>query len=93
MTDTEDEDSPQTKPRRTHFRRSDGPKLTPDAASRQGAVTKLAFEMLGKDGAIAYLNLDSESLGGRPLDLATASVDGLKRVESDLAARRAGVGA
>jgi len=92
MTDT-DEENLEAKPRRTHFRRSDRPKLTPDAASRQGAVTKLALETLGKDDAIAYLNLDSESLGGRPLDLATASVEGLKAVQVDLAARRAGVGA
>lgn len=80
--------STDTKPKRTHFRRSDRPKLTPDAAGRQGRVTKLALEALGKDQAIAYLNLASDELGGRPLDLATGSADGLQRVEQDIAARR-----
>ncbi|WP_404479720.1 hypothetical protein [Novosphingobium sp. BL-52-GroH] len=92
MTGTDD-DGPETKPRRNHFRRSDRPKLAPDAAGRQGRVTKLALETLGKDEAIAYLNLASDKLGGRPLDLATGSADGLRQVEQDLAARRAGVGA
>lgn len=92
MTETDDE-TPETKPRRNHFRRSDRPKLTPDAASRQGRVTKLALEMLGKDKAIAYLNLASDKLGGRPLDLATASADGLAQVEQDIAAMCAGAGA
>jgi uncharacterized protein (DUF2384 family) len=78
-----------TKPKRTHFRRSDRPKLTPDAAGRQGRVTKLALETLGKDEAIAYLNLASDKLGGRPLDLATASADGLAQVEQDIAALKA----
>jgi uncharacterized protein (DUF2384 family) len=93
MTGTDDEETPETKPRRTHFRRSDRPKLAPDAAGRQVRVTKLAFETLGKDGAIAYLNLASDKLGGRPLDLATASPAGLAQVELDLAAMRTGVGA
>jgi uncharacterized protein (DUF2384 family) len=86
-------DEPEVKPRRTHFRRSDRPKLTPDAAGRQGRVTKLALEALGKDEAIAYLNLDSAKLGGRPLDLATGSADGLKQVELDIASRTAGAAA
>lgn len=87
------DDAVETKPRRTHFRRSDRPKLTPDAAGRQGRVTKLALEALGKDEAIAYLNLDSVTLGGRPLDLATGSVDGLRQVEMDIASRAPAPGA
>lgn len=76
----------ESKFRRNHFRRSNSPKLAVDAASRQGQVTKLALEKLGgKDAAIAYLNLESDRLGGRPLDLATASAEGLKKVEHDLA--------
>jgi Protein of unknown function (DUF2384). len=96
MTDTDHADSRsieeaeetgrETKPRRNYFRRSNSPKLAVDAASRQGQVTKLAFERLGgKDAAIAYLNLESDRLGGRPLDLATASAEGLAQVERDLA--------
>lgn len=80
------EDTPKPKPRNGGFRRSNQPKLAPDAAQRQGVVTKLALEALGKDHAIAYLNLDNPALGGRPLDLATSSVEGLKQIERDLAA-------
>lgn len=87
MADSESQ-SPDIKPKRMQFRRSDRPKLNPDAVGRQGRVTKLAFEALGKDGAIAYLNLENEVLGGRPLDLATASDDGFQQVEKDLAAKR-----
>ncbi|MFC0205708.1 hypothetical protein [Novosphingobium soli] len=81
------EDPDQTAPasRRPHFRRANQPKLPPDAALRQGLVTKLALQSLGKDEAIAYLNRDNAALGGRPLDLATASADGFRRVELDLA--------
>lgn len=86
-----DQDDPKPKPQRRQFRRSDGPKLSPEAAARQGKVTQLAFEKLGKDEAIAYLNLPSASLGGRPLDLATASIDGLRQIELDLANRTPGL--
>lgn len=78
--------------RRSNHRWSDRPKLAPDAASRQGQVTKLAFEAFGdKDPAIAYLNMDSQALGGRPLDIATESAEGLKRVERDIAAHKSGM--
>jgi uncharacterized protein (DUF2384 family) len=71
--------------RRGRPRWSDRPKLAPDAAGRQGRVTKLALEAFGgKDEAIAYLNADSGKLGGRPLDVAIASAEGLLRVERDL---------
>jgi hypothetical protein len=45
-------------------------------AARQGAITRLAFLSLGKDAAIAFLNTEQAKLGGRPLDLATASSAG-----------------
>ncbi len=65
---------------------SDRPKLSPDAASRQGEVTKLAFEALGgRNEAIAYLNTACARLGGRPLDLAVESADGLRRVAKAIA--------
>lgn len=87
MTDIEqDEPQAEAPARRNYFRRSGSPKLAPDAASRQGHVTKMALDALGKDAAIAYLNLESPVLGGRPLDLATASVDGLRQVERHLSA-------
>jgi uncharacterized protein (DUF2384 family) len=72
-------------PFRSKARRSDRPKLAPDAASRQGRVTRLALEALGgRDEAIAFLNTACDKLGGRPLDLAIASAEGLDRVERTL---------
>lgn len=66
-------------------RRSDRAKLAPDAAVRQGRVTQLALEAFDtKEAAIAYLNTASTPLGGRPLDLATHSAEGLGKVADDL---------
>lgn len=86
MTDTDD--APKPKPKRMRW--SDRPKLSPDAAGRQGRVTKLALETLGRDAAIAYLNADCGNLGGRPLDVAMESAEGFGRVERDLQAKVAG---
>lgn len=64
------------------------PKRNPlpgDQAVRQGAITRLAFQILGKDKAIAFLNTDHPLLGGRPLALATESTPGQRRVEAELA--------
>ncbi|MDE8652995.1 hypothetical protein [Novosphingobium album (ex Liu et al. 2023)] len=83
MTDAIDEEPKQI--RRMGFRKSNSPKLAVDAAKRQGTVTRLAFDLLGgKDQAIAYLNTDRATLGGRPLDLAIASREGLTAVENDM---------
>lgn len=68
-------------------RRARGPKIAPiarDEARRQGSVTTLAFLVLGRERAIAFLNDEHPALGGRPLALATASVDGLARVEAEI---------
>ena len=83
-------DTPGDAPRpRRMFRSSRIAKIPPEAAQRQGLVTRLALEAFGnKDAAIAYLNAESESLGGRPIALATTTVDGLRSVEQDLAAIR-----
>jgi len=64
------------------------PKRNPmpdDQAARQGDITRLAFQILGKDEAIAFLNTDHPLLGGRPLALATESAPGQRRVEAELA--------
>jgi hypothetical protein len=51
-------------------------------------VTQLAWEKLGGlAGAAAFLNHHDEALGGRPLDLAVASAEGLKAVEQAIAER------
>ncbi len=76
------------KPFRNRFA---GPRLTPEEAARQGQASRLAFDALGKsDAVIAFLNTDDPELGGRPLDLAIASPEGLLSVERALAARTAG---
>ena len=51
-------------------------------------VTALAFNMLESvEAARCYLNGDDDALGGRPIDVAGASAEGLKRVLEDLALR------
>lgn len=54
-------------------------------AARQGAITQIAFLLLGREPAIAFLNTVHEGLGGRPLALATASAEGRAAVEAELA--------
>lgn len=58
--------------------------LSAQAAQRQGAVTHLAFSLLGRDGAIEFLNSPDEELGRRPIDLALESDEGLRSVEARL---------
>jgi hypothetical protein len=55
-----------------------------DHAVRQGAITRLAFQILGRDRAIAFLNTDNPLLGGRPIALATESSSGCLHVEAEL---------
>jgi hypothetical protein len=63
------------------------PRLAPDQVERQGRVSRLTFEALRQPAAvIAFLNTHDEILGGRPIDLAIASPEGLLRVERALAA-------
>ena len=76
---------PAVPPRRPHsqsFRKTTRVKLDPDHARRQGEITKLAFLTLGSsEAAINLLNQPHPDLGGRPLDLATASDEGFAAVE------------
>jgi hypothetical protein len=71
----------------TRFRSAATPRLDPASAARQGHITRLAFEVLGKDQAIAFLNTEHPALGGRPLDLATLSDQGRDEVEAELGRR------
>jgi uncharacterized protein (DUF2384 family) len=66
------------------FRKTNAQRLPPDEAKRQGDITQLAFLLLGRDAAIAFLNTDHAELGGRPLDLATTSDEGRNSVEAEL---------
>lgn len=71
------------------FRKQRSP-LSRDEARRQGDISQLAFlSMGGRDPAIAFLNGDDAELGGRPLALATASVEGFARVADAIRARAA----
>ncbi|NYT42824.1 DUF2384 domain-containing protein [Sphingomonas sp. R-74633] len=63
-------------------------RLSPESAERQGRIARIAFEALGREGATAFLNEQDDALGGRPLDLAIASAEGLAAVEKAIAARR-----
>lgn len=79
------------KPQSMRFRRRyTTVRLTPEQAGRQGQVATSAFKAFGgRDAAVAFLNGHDEALGGRPLDLAVASPEGLAAVEEYLAAHTA----
>ncbi len=65
-------------------------RLTPEQASRQGQVATTAFRVFGeRDAAVAFLNTHDDALGGRPLDLAIASAEGLATVEAAMTSRTA----
>jgi photosystem II stability/assembly factor-like uncharacterized protein len=64
-------------------------KLSADEANRQGRVVRIAFELMGRDASRVFLNEADDELGGRPLDVATASADGMQAVEAAIAARGA----
>ena len=58
--------------------------LPRDQAHRQGEITRVAFQILGREEAIAFLNSDNPLLGGRPIALATESAAGQLHVEAEL---------
>jgi uncharacterized protein (DUF2384 family) len=66
------------------FRKASAQRLPPDDARRQGEITRLAFLLLGREAAIAFLNTAHPGLGGRPLDLAIASDEGRNSVEAEI---------
>jgi hypothetical protein len=75
----------QTSAPATYWRRRSQSKPMPrEEAVRQGDIARLAFQTLGRDRAIAFLNTDNPLLGGRPLALATESVAGQRQVEAEL---------
>lgn len=78
--------APQRRPFRNKFTTV---RLAPDAVERQSRITLLAWNALGADAAITFLNNHSEALDGRPLDLAVASRVGYDLVERAITARSA----
>ena len=73
------------------FRRKyDVVRLSREEAERQGRAARLAFEAFSEPGAaVLFLNSFDDGLGGRPIDLAVASAQGLSSVEQAIAARAA----
>lgn len=64
-------------------------KLSVEEADRQGRAVRLAFEKMGRDASRAFLNEPDAALGGRPLDVATASASGMAAVEAAIVAHAA----
>lgn len=79
--------APKRKPFRNKFTMV---RLAPDALDRQSRITLLAWNRMGPDAAIAFLNNHSDRLNGRPLDLAVASSDGYEAVEREISTRTSG---
>lgn len=74
-------------------RRSFAP-LAPQEARRQGAISTLAFQLLGgRDPALAFLNGECSELLGRPIAIATLSDAGYAIVEREIRSRAMTVGA
>jgi hypothetical protein len=67
------------------FRKPNVAGLAPAEIGRQNQITHLAFLLLGRERAIAFLNEDNARLGGQPLTLATASEQGCASIEAELA--------
>lgn len=62
--------------------------LAPEDAQRQGAISTLAFQLLGgRDAALEFLNTQDANLSGRPIAVATRSAAGYADVERELRAR------
>lgn len=80
---SDDTPAAETRPKGKHFRRPfNAVRLAPDAAARQGKAATLAWEKFRDSAAVvAFLNTHDDELGGRPIDLAVASADGLAAVE------------
>ena len=55
------------------------------SAQRQGAISALAFQLLGgREPALDFLNTENAVLGGRPIAIATQSEDGYASVEREI---------
>lgn len=64
--------------------------LLPEEAQRQGAISALAFQLLGGcEPALDFLNTENALLGGRPIAIATSSKTGYLSVEREIRSRTA----
>jgi len=65
-------------------------RMTPDDARRQSSIVQAAWKSFGeREPAMAFLNTHQDDLDGRPLDIATASDEGLAAVQKMLDERGA----
>jgi uncharacterized protein (DUF2384 family) len=63
------------------------PAMPREAAARQARIAGSAWSVFkDRDAVMTFLNTHRDDLGGRPLDIAIASDDGLRIVEAVLAA-------
>lgn len=69
------------RPRRIFRAARTASRLSGDEAAREGRIVRIAFARLGTEAARLFLNTPDAALGGRPLELATASRDGAEAVE------------
>lgn len=78
------EETPAAQPTMMRFRRANLPRMEKGSAQRQGDVARLAFEVLGREAALVFLNTEHAALGGRPIDLAVVSDEGRASVIAEL---------
>jgi len=64
------------------------PAMPREEAARQGVIAGAAWSVFqDRDAVMTFLNTHRDDLGGRPLDIAIASDDGLRTVRDLLASR------
>lgn len=82
-------DAPADKPVRKPFRRTYGAvRPSPEQMARQASVAGAAWAALGdREAVMAFLNTHDDALGGRPLDVALASEEGLAAVRRAMTAQ------
>jgi uncharacterized protein (DUF2384 family) len=80
----------QQKPRTRTFRKFEAPvRYSPEQAKRLDELLRRAWSSLpSKDAAIAFLNTQSDSLGGKPMNIALQSDAGLESVKELLEVMR-----
>ena len=70
------------------FKKKDVVLLSNEQAERQGRAARLACETFPQAAAaISFLNDFDTQLGGRPIDLAVGSPEGLRAVEQAIVAK------
>ena len=77
------------RPRMRPFRKTyPTSRLSSDAQAREGRIVTQAFLALGRDAACEFLNSSDIELGGRPLDIATASDEGEEIIKCAIEAKQ-----